>query len=1226
MKHSALSILALSVLLAASACGPGNETPPSPDPGGGGGGGGQEAQTPLTFRAVLQPLSGAGGTVDPPLTLQWHVGDRIAVFCGREGGTNSYPYVSAQGDGVFTGSGNKTSRYWSVYPASMVQQFSPGKTESVPDTLYLHFPCEQKGYAGRYDPDAWGAVCTSADTTLSFRNVGALVRFSLSGSASIRQATLRTPDGARFGGIARVTISADNKPAISTYVDRKSAFSVWLKPVTSNAFENGTPYCFSVPAQAFPQGLKIIFTNAEGKEAIWSDATPRDIAASSLLDLGTIDTDRLTWEDVAVVEFLKESGKSLLWPFSNPATNPFPTGYKDTRQVNFMRTRIPMTLDGFGDFVIYVDYDTNAYAEPSAALGKCYVAPTNHTGFRYGSSPGSYLEIPGREGKAAYKITITAGTNGEFSSNGSVTTSNLGELKVTDAKGNDIPGGEVSKAKLTKGSELTWRFAGTNGMPYRIVSTGSSETDILELRAYYMSASDPLDFSAESVRMGRISVDPASFSSAVLRGSFEALPFFDASRFRCGFELRETGAPEWTRVFCAEAAEQFSHTVTGLTPRRDYECRAIVQVGEELFRSEALPFNTTFLEEAEDDASDVKASYDYAVLKAMGHPRLLMRQGDFETLAERVGDRATWPTLAQLNDLILSYAEGEVASQEAITYTLDASNKRLLSVSRKVEKRLMYCAYAFRMTGRTDFLDKVVETLRIVCAQFPDWHPSHYLDVGEMALGVAIAYDWLYYDLDYDTRVMVRKALSDYAVDTALHNSSGKSATQNTRNNWNSVCNGGLVAAAIAAYPQDKARCAQVIENALPSNTAAVQAMYAPDGNYGEGYGYWEYGTTYQICLLQMLQKAFGHDSGLSQVEGFLKTGGFMLFMGTPCGGNFSFADGGSSGETMQIPMWWFAVKTGNSSLLANEIRLLNKGKYSANRLLPVIPGIIMDFHFDPSNLAFPSSNLWVGEGLVPVAMIHTGWHFDATDCYVGLKGGAANANHGHMDAGSFVFESQGVRWSDDLKRPDYAGIENLTAAAGGSYWTMTQSSLRWDIFRMNNLSHSTLSFSNFDKSFTKRYATDHNVSGKATLVEKYTDSASPGVKMDLTPVYKGQAQSVYRTIRLEGDKLVITDEVTATAKADAQMMWRMLTSATVESSGAGQTLSKDGKRLSLSATASSPSVTVSYKTWAAARPSDWTARPAGWDDANEGYVIAGYTATVPAGTTVTFTTTLGRP
>ena len=169
MKHLVSFILALSVLLAAAACGPENETPPSPEPGGGGGGG-QEVKLPLTFRATLQPLS---GTVDPPLALQWQAGDQIAVFCGREGGTKSYPSVSAQGDGVFTGSGNKTSRYWSVYPASMAEQFSPGKTESVPDTLYLHFPCEQKGYAGRFDPATLGSVCTAADTNLSFRNVGA---------------------------------------------------------------------------------------------------------------------------------------------------------------------------------------------------------------------------------------------------------------------------------------------------------------------------------------------------------------------------------------------------------------------------------------------------------------------------------------------------------------------------------------------------------------------------------------------------------------------------------------------------------------------------------------------------------------------------------------------------------------------------------------------------------------------------------------------------------------------------------------------------------------------------------------------------------------------------------------------------------------------------------------------------------------------------------------------
>ena len=88
--------------------------------------------------------------------------------------------------------------------------------------------------------------------------------------------------------------------------------------------------------------------------------------------------------------------------------------------------------------------------------------------------------------------------------------------------------------------------------------------------------------------------------------------------------------------------------------------------------------------------------------------------------------------------------------------------------------------------------------------------------------------------------------------------------------------------------------------------------MYSPDGNYGEGYGYWEYGTSYQVCLNELLIKAFGNDHGLSAINGFMKTGDFMLFMGSACGGNFSYADGGSAGEAMNIPM---CIQRGASGL-----------------------------------------------------------------------------------------------------------------------------------------------------------------------------------------------------------------------------------------------------------------------------------------------------------------------
>ena len=1214
-------------MLAVAACSTEKETekpvvkPDNPQPE-------QPSETPLTFTATLQQFTeaqiGTKTAMSGPLSAKWQPGDRIAVFCGKS--TSQYSYVTSAGDGTFTGNGKKASLYRAVYPSGMTTGFSLGKSESVPDTLSIHFPCEQTAVNGSFDPTATAAVCTSADEKLAFQNVGGLVRFTLNGTG-ITKATLRTPDGTRFGGVAKVIMDSGNDPEIASYVDKKSAYSVWLRP-SNGTFESGGTYYFSIPPQELSHGVKIIFTNSEGKEAIWSDTTPIKVERSTIADLGTIDTGSLLWENVAVLEFLKESGTTFLWPFSEPASNPFPTGYKDARQVNYMKVRTPMTLKGVGDFVLYLDYDGSKYADNEAALGSSYVAPTNHTGFRFGSSAGSYLEVPGREGLAVYKITITAATNGEFQSDGKTAkTSDLGKLRITDSKGNDVEGGEMSTATLAKGAELTWKFRGTNGMPYRIVS-GGGETNILELRVFYMSSTDPLVFSAQGVTMQGVRVDPFDLTQATVSGSFDALPFFDATKFTCGFEYKLKTATTWSQAVCSSPAENFSCTLSGLDPDKEYECRAFVTCGSTTLRSSrAITFRTSFLEEAEDPAADVVKSYDYSVLKGMGHPRIMMRKGDFEKLAERVKDKASWPMLAKLNDLIISYASGETTSSSAITYTLDASNKRLLSVSRLVVKRLLFCSYAYRMTGEQIYLNKVKETLDIVCRQFPDWHPSHYLDTGEMALGVAIAYDWLYYDLDYDTRLAVRKALSNYGVNTALNDKSGKNATQTTKNNWNSVCNAGITAAAIATYPQDKANAAQVIENALVSNAVAVEQMYSPDGNYGEGYGYWEYGTSYQICLNEMLIKAFGNDHGLSAINGFMKTGEFMLFMGSACGGNFSFADGGSAKESMNIPMWWFAAKSGNAALLANEIRLLNDGKYSANRLLPVIPGMIMDFSFDASNLPFPSSNMWVGEGLVPVAMVHTGWKFNASDYYFGFKGGAANGPHGHMDVGSFVYESQGVRWSDDLQRPDYAQAENLTAAAGGSYWTMSQKSLRWEFFRMNNLAHSTLTFENNDGSVSKTHDTDHDVTGKATIIERYTDASSLGVKMDLTPVFKGQAASVKRTVRLMGDDLVITDEVKALNGTDAKMQWRMLTPATVQKGSDGETLTRSGKGLSLKAVPSSSSVAVNYTTWEPKRPSDWTPKrtEALWNGDNSGYTIAGYTATVPKGTTVTFVTTLSK-
>lgn len=610
-------------------------------------------------------------------------------------------------------------------------------------------------------------------------------------------------------------------------------------------------------------------------------------------------------------------------------------------------------------------------------------------------------------------------------------------------------------------------------------------------------------------------------------------------------------------------------------------------------------------------------SIDFSFLSSMSHPRLLMSHDDFAkpSMAD------TGSMLGRMNTLVLRRAEKCLREDRAVEYKLDASGKRLLGQSRLALEKLFYFSYAFRVSGREEFCDRALEVLRIVCA-FPDWHPSHFLDVGEMALGVAIAYDWLYDHLSQEERASVEKCLIEYAMKP-----SDRQWWHGSEGNWNQVCNCGLAAAAIATYESSPQLCEKILNTAVKDNIFANSGIYGPDGNYPEGYNYWSYGTGFEVLLIAMLEHACGSDFGLSDTPGFMQTAEYMLFMAGATGIPFSYVDGGRDTEQPKAAMWWFAAKTGEASLLMNEWRLLDEGRYLSGedrRLLPMIPCFIKDRGFawrkTPDDISKPEREIWYGRGVVPVGMIHTGWNFDATDVYLGVKGGKAAHNHGHMDAGSFVFDAQGVRWSEDQAQLNYASMENALSKEDGDFWDMWQYSLRWDIFRMNNLAHSTLSFFSPDGSVDdKLHPSDHIVGGSVTLEEVYEEKPY-GFRLDMTAAVADQVDTALRTFRVVEGALYVIDEVRAKPGQDAVMQWRMLTLASVEVSDKGETLTRDGKTLYLSSS-NTASLPVEYQVWEAARPDDWV--PRDWDPDDSGYCVAGYCVTIPAGTTAVFTTLL---
>ncbi|MCI2145526.1 MAG: heparinase II/III-family protein [Bacteroidales bacterium] len=610
-------------------------------------------------------------------------------------------------------------------------------------------------------------------------------------------------------------------------------------------------------------------------------------------------------------------------------------------------------------------------------------------------------------------------------------------------------------------------------------------------------------------------------------------------------------------------------------------------------------------DEADDKADDPSGTFDYSKLDTMGHPRLIMTDADFTNLRTKVtNDRFSNKTLYKMHKMVMDLADTYVNSTETISYTFDAAGKRILGQSRLALSRIFACSYAYRMTGSAKYLNKAESDMQTVC-DFQDWNASrHFLDAAEMSLAVAIGYDWLYYDLSYETRLKAHRAMVDYAL--------GQAPGHTWDGNWNQVCYGGLVADALALYEKDKVICAKTIETALKANAVAMEDAYSPDGNYSQGYMYWGYGTTYEVIMLTMLQKIFGSTNGLADTEGFKKTGEYILFMAGTTGKCFPYSDC-SVGEYAKYAMWWFAAQENDPSMLVNEMRLYNDDKYTDAeevRLLPMIPCIAMNIdNLDDITSNPPKSHIWSGNGETPVVLVHTDWTFSDTDKYLGIKGGKAASGHGHMDAGSFVYDAYGVRWSEDLGMQSYAALENALSKAGGSLWDKKQNSMRWQVYRLNNLAHSTLTVND----------SDHRIDGKATIEKVIDEDGELGAKLDMTPVLSDQLASAERTVKLVDETdLFVIDRLTALRDKDANVQWRMMTgtTVTVEDGDIKLTSYSSDKTMYLTATSSDPSLSITYTSWAAKGSKSW-------DISNSGKTVAGYTVTIPAGTEVTLTTKL---
>ena len=476
----------------------------------------------------------------------------------------------------------------------------------------------------------------------------------------------------------------------------------------------------------------------------------------------------------------------------------------------------------------------------------------------------------------------------------------------------------------------------------------------------------------------------------------------------------------------------------------------------------------------------------------------------------------------------------------------ERSQDNQLDISRDLLLRINVLAMVYRIENDRRMLGRIDEEVIAAC-NFPSWNPKHFLDVGEMCLGIAMAVDWVGPDLPASTVELAKQSLIEKGIDTSWPEDGKHPHWAYGHNNWNQVCHGGLVAASLAIAEVDPELAAKTIHRAIDGMANALDS-YGPDGVYPEGATYWGYGTSFSVVTAAMFESAFGTDFGILEYPGFKESAVFRMLCDAPSGLLYNFCDcGETSGKAGDTTLAWFATKTGNKRFLETEKFTQDPESMGRFSRLAGLSLVWMSQFEEASEEDLPTA--WKGDGLNPIIFFRGGVD-DPNKYYLGCKGGRGRVSHGNMDGGSFVFELDGVRWSID---PGMTGRYGRIERTGFGLWDTRQEGDRWKLLNKGNFGHSTITVN--DRL--------HDVEGKAEIID-YKPGDRPEAVIDMTAAFFGELKRARRTFIKDSERsLLIEDDIEKSDTVDL-ITWQLITQADVEILLGGAILKQDGKQLSL--------------------------------------------------------------
>ncbi len=450
---------------------------------------------------------------------------------------------------------------------------------------------------------------------------------------------------------------------------------------------------------------------------------------------------------------------------------------------------------------------------------------------------------------------------------------------------------------------------------------------------------------------------------------------------------------------------------------------------------------------------------------------------------------------------------------------------------------------------------------------FNDINPWHNLDFGLFSQGLAIAYDWMYPAWNANTtrktrleeaivRLCFRVANDSFTPDSPGKKADLKYSEQDSTNatvkgvyydhNHNSFVNSGIAMAALAFMDEYPAITSSLCQDAFICMERNLNA-YGPGGLSNESTQYWCLTVDNLSMIFSSMETALEVNKKTGSLYGLDTCAG--MAGGRPViaihalesdVGMFTFGDTPDGKVTTAGELYFYK----HYNIQGYSTTIYNRVKNTTDDFSHLVQAFC--WYAPQADNVSALSRDWVSGGTSAFATFRNS--FASGQTFLGVKAGTTVEEYFvHLDQGSFVFNSQGVKWAADLGKDDYT--------VDGYY---RQHDDRWKIFRLRPDGHNTLLID------PNPNDSGYALGKTAGLTVATSDSQAKAV-VNMTDLVSSKASGARRGFLLTDDRksLVVRDEVTLRKVYD--VYWVMYTEQSVSRSGNTITLTaKNGHTLTL--------------------------------------------------------------